>query len=209
MCDDQGVTEPTPTYGLVARSRKAAARSASELSQAINGLERHHALEGQAFAENAGSLTRAINTDPDAVFADGQLYSWHNMRIEGIASELRSHRDKVLQSLLALRSALADILVEAHSLLPENAMFYADVEPGGQQEPPKPITGIDLTLAEELRILHDTLDWTQRVARGIALHALGPCYALFVLIEHPSDEATALHTKLEEAQAALLTFIVR
>lgn len=165
--------EETATYGLVPRSRKAAARSASELSQVITGLESHHAQEAHAFAENAGSLTRAINSDPDAIFADGQLYSWHNMRIEGIASELRSARDTILQHLLALRAPLADILVEAQSLLPENAMFSADVEPGALETPPKPIAGIELTLSDRLRILLDTLGWTQRVARSLALHAIG------------------------------------
>lgn len=201
--------EETATYGLVPRSRKAAACSASELSQVITGLESHHAQEAHAFAENAGSLTRAINSDPDAIFADGQLYSWHNMRIEGIASELRSDRDTILQHLLALRAPLADILVEAQSLLPENAMFSADVEPGALETPPKPIAGIELTLSDRLRILLDTLGWTQRVARSLALHAIGPCYALFVLIEHPSAAATDLHGKLDEVRTELVSFILR
>ena len=202
------MAEPTAVYGLTARTRKAAARSASELSQAITGLERHHDQEGQAFAENAGSFTRAINSDPNAAFSDGRLYSWHNMRIEGIASELRSSRHQLLHRLLALRAPLADILVEAQSLLPENAMLHADVEAGPLEQPPKPLAGIDLTLPDQLRILHETLTWTQRVARGLALQALGPCYALLVVIEHPSPEAMELHGKLEETHKELLRFII-
>jgi hypothetical protein len=131
------VAELTARYGLVARTRKAVARSASELSQGITGLERHHEQEAQAFAENAASFTRGINSNPTAVFSDGQLYSWHNMRIEGIASELRSHRDQLLGRLLALRAPLADLLVEAQSLLPENAMLHADVERGATRAGPE------------------------------------------------------------------------
>jgi hypothetical protein len=208
MCDDLHLAEPTSIYGLVARNRKAAARSASELSQAITGLERHHEQERQAFAENAALLTQAINADPNAIFSDGRLYSWHNMRIEGIASEFRSDCHKLLQRLLALRSPLADILIEAQSLLPDSAMLYADVEPGALETPPKPITDIDLILPDRLRVLHDTLAWSQRVARSLAVHALGPCYALLVLIEHPSSEAMELHGKLDETQTELLSFIL-
>lgn len=203
------VAEPTAQYGLVARTRKAVARSASQLSQATTGLECHHEQEGRAFAENAASLTRAINSDPNAVFSDGRLYSWHSMRIEGIASELRSHRDQLLGRLLLLRGTLADLLIEAQSLLPENAMLAADVESGLLEQPPKPIAGIELTLADHLRILHETLIWTQRVGSGLTLQGLGPCYALLVVIEHPSTEAIELHDKLDETYRDLLRFITR
>jgi hypothetical protein len=80
---------------------------------------------------------------------------------------------------------------------------------GPLERAPKPIAGVELTLADNLRILHETLTWTQRVGRGLALQALGPCYALRVVIEHPATEATELHGKLDETYRDLLRFITR
>lgn len=202
------MTEPTPVYGLVTSTRKPAARSASDMSRAITTLEGHHELEESALHERAGSFARAIDADPSAVFTDGQRYSWHNMRISDIAARLRSDRDQLLQLLLPLRTPLADILVEAQSLLPENVVFAADVEPRPLEPPPKVLTGVDLTLPEELRVLHETLRWAQRLGRDIALGALGPCYALARLIEYPTTPATMLHDDLEQAHTQLQKFVV-
>jgi hypothetical protein len=203
------MTEPTPVYGLVQQTRKPAVRSASELSQAVTALEHHHAEEAQAFAENAGSLTGAINADPNALFSDGQTYAWHNMRLEGIASELRSDRHALLEQLLPLREPFAAIVVEGQSLLPENALFAVDVEPGPLEPAPKPIMGLELTLPEELNVLHETLQWSQRNSRALALSAIGPCYGLFVVIEAPSSKAMGLHHKLDALRKALLKFVLR
>ncbi len=146
--------DPTPKYGITRRTRKPIAIAASQLSQAITALERHQGDEQAAFAEAVGRLAVAVESLP-ADSPERANYAQHMTRLEGIASELRSDRGGLVDLLVPLRAPLADLLVDAQSLLPGNAELHADVEPNVTEPAPKPLLGVDLTVVERLRIVLD------------------------------------------------------
>lgn len=202
------MTDRTAGYGIAVLTRKPLAIAASDLSQAINGLDLHHTEEKRAFAEAVGHLAMAGDAAPDASL-QGQPFSEHTARLEGIASDLRLRRHELLERLRPLREPLAEVLLEGQSLLPDEAMLHAHVEPGPLEPAPEPLVGIELTIEQRLNVLLQTLTWTRTVSRRLAVLALGPCYSLSKLIEYPTEAAMALRAELEEAYRNLQQFVLR
>jgi hypothetical protein len=189
------VAEPTANYGVTTRLRKPVELSAERLSRAINGLTAHHADEPKAVS--AAAFDALAHTEPDAA------------RLARIAGELRAVRSKLLERLEALRDPLLDVAAEARSLLPADAQRSQYVQPDPQIPPPTPLLGLDLEPHEQLRILLLNLEWTQDQSRRLALEAFGACSALAPLIEHPTQDATALRSNLDDALVRLGEFILR
>jgi hypothetical protein len=187
------VTDPTPSYGITGRLRKAVGLSAERLSRAINGLTVHHADEPNAVSAAAFEALPL----PDAA------------RLARIASDLRAARSEVLERLAALRDPLLDLVAEAHGLLPASAQRSPYVDPDPQMPAPTPLAGLDLEPNEKLRVLLLNLNWTQDMSRWLALEAFGSSSTLAPLIEHPTQEATALRESLDEALVKLREFILR
>jgi hypothetical protein len=201
-------TEPTATYGVTRRTRKPITRAATELSQAINALAKHHRDETLAVPTSAGDLARARNAE-----ASPEPEKWADdaARLEEIAADLRNRRDQLLERLELLRDPLIDLAREAHALLPEEALSSFSVEPYPHEPAPRPIAGIEseLTLVEWVRILSVNVQWTRKWTEIWAVEAFGPCYMLSITIEHPTAEATELRKWLEDARDALKRFIYR
>lgn len=187
------MTDPTPGYGITARLRKPVELSAERLSRAINGLTLHHANESISVSAAAFEALPV----PDAA------------RLARIASDLRAARSHVLEHLATLRDPLLDVVAEAHSLLPASAQRSAYVDPDPQMPAPTPLAGLELEPNEKLRILLLNLNWTQDLSRWLALEAFGSGSALALLIEHPTQEATALRASLDESLVKLREFILR
>ncbi len=202
------MAEPTPNYGITDRTRKPVEIACAELSQAINAMSSHHAEELEALKKAAAALA-ADSAATSTKFLDDRPISDHLARLEGIASDLRLARYSLLQHLEPLRDPVLDALEEAHSLLPEKALKVNDVRPRPLPPAPKPILGLELSPVERLKILLDTLEWSQGMSRHIAVQALGPCYLLSKVIEHPAPEAMAFRASLDEARDGLKVFMQR
>jgi hypothetical protein len=187
------MSDPTPHYGITARLRKPVQLAAERLSRAINGLTVHHANESNAVSAAAFEALPL----PDAA------------RLARIANDLRAARSELTECLEELRDPLLDLVAEAHSLLPANAQRSPYVDPDPQIPAPTPLGGLVLEPHEKLRVLLLNLNWTQDTSRWLALEAFGSCSALAPLIEHPTQEATALRNNLDGALVELREFILR
>jgi hypothetical protein len=173
----------TPMYGITPRLREPVDRACGDLARAVDALSVHHASEAHA-ASNAGLDAMAC--------AD-------SVRLSRIAADLRWDREDLL----------ADVVAEAHSLLADNAPRAKHVEPHPLIPPPRPVVGLDLTEAEGVEVIRETVKWTQSVSRWLAVEALGPCYTLSVVIEHATPEAARLRRNLQEARDHLKRFVQR
>ena len=199
--------EPTAEFGVTEPSRKAITRATSELLSAIAGLREHHRDEGQALPSAAGDVVRA--REPATGVADHD-WTQEAARLEEIAADLRSRRHYLLGRFETVWDPLVDLAAEAHSLLPAEALRPYP-SPRQMEPAPEPIKGIEagLTLVEWVRILALTVAWSTKWTEILVADALGPCYALSVLIEHPTPEARGLRTQLEESRDALKRLLLR
>jgi hypothetical protein len=200
--------EPTPEFGVTEPSRKAITLATSELLSAIAGLREHHRVEAEALPSAAGDVVRAREQATGAAEHD---WTQEAARLEEIAADLRSRRHYLLGRLEPMWDSLMNLAAEAHMLLPAEAhRLYPS--PRYQMEPaPEPIKGIEdgLTLAEWARILTLTVAWSTRWTEILVTDALGPCYALSTLIEHPTPGALGLRRQLEQSRDALKRLLLR
>lgn len=127
--------------------------------------------------------------------------------IETAAIGMRSQRGVLLEHLLAMRTALVDVILEAHALQPADAALAAHVEAHTTLPAPTPLGDPDLD--GRLRLMDKTLKWSRQATYSQVGMALGPAHLLAHLIEHPSPEAVALRADLIEASERLRGFIVR
>jgi hypothetical protein len=152
------VTDRSPKYGLTEETLKPVTIACNDLSQAINALDRHHAEEGDAFEGNLAAATATLvgHSESEGARAANPIGA-----IETAATRLRTRRQAALAPMLAMREQLVDVLLEAHSVLPGDAVMSAHVEPGAMQEPPRPISGVRLDPGSSLRLLSQTYAWTR------------------------------------------------
>lgn len=189
--------EATEKYGIRPRTGKPIRIACADLSQAINALKLHADEEVGAF-QLAYDETAASVPDADHGPASAALQV-----IASAAEELRKQRNELLEVLLPIREPLVDALLEE-----------ADSRPGGLQggvapwngtvPAPRPLSGLELTFADRVRVLGETFAWTQRTTHSWVLQAIGPAYALGVLIAHPTPEAKLLREAARDAHKRFL-----
>lgn len=81
--------ERTPLFGITDATRKPLNRAASELTQAINALDRHDNDERAAIPQAAGDMARAGNENPGP---ERDRWAADAARLESIATDLRLAR---------------------------------------------------------------------------------------------------------------------
>jgi hypothetical protein len=196
------VTERSPEFGLTDSTRKPATIAAGELSRAIATLAQHHEDE-RPVCEAALTMFRsklaAAEADPLAL----QVAESRGAQLEGLTTRLRDKRAALLDVLASLRAPLADVMLEAHHMLPPDAVLSADVEPHPTPDAPRPIGGLDPEWHEELRVVEAAWQWSRDVTYTNAARALGPAYLLSYVIEHPASAARALRADATAARVQI------
>jgi hypothetical protein len=200
------VTEDrSPKYGLTSSTQKPVRIACQNLLRATSTIHHHHEIEKPAFDRILAEYSASIdNAPPDA---RDELRA-HGARLTEIAEKLRTARAALRDELVAMGPAIADVMSEEHSLHPQ-AMFMADDEPHPTREPPWPIGGIEDELGplEWLRLVTETVRWSREISYSYAALALGPCYLLSYVIEHPKPQASGLRDIAGEARDHLRTFL--
>ena len=189
--------ERSPKYGITDSTSKPVALACWDLSTAIKTLDKHHELERPAFERALESLTASID---DANQRAATALRAHVQRLEGIAVPLREARAALRDELLNLWPALEDLAAEENSLRHPNRVQLAE-EAALTERPPAPIHGIepDLPSNDWLRVVATVVKWSREISYGTAARALGPCYLLSKVIEHPKSQARGLRDVCGEA----------
>lgn len=176
--------DATAKYGIRPRTGKPIRHACHDLSQAINGLHQHaeeapaafDLAYNEALTANAGS--EQLGTELARSFRD----------FTAVNEALRVQRRDLLEVLLPLREPLVDVLLEENDSRPGG--LQGGVAPYEDPTPaPRPLTGIELSPRDHLRVLSGTLEWTMGITKHWVLRGIGPAYALSWLIEHPTPEA--------------------
>ena len=167
-------------------------------------MEAHHAEEPECLQRVEDAFDAALSVSPaNEQTMLGGLAGF----IREAASSLRQRRGELVAELAPIRSALADLTLEAKDMLPENALSVANVEAHQTSESPWPLSGLTPTPQQWYQILVQNVEWTQAISYGAAAEALGPAYLLSKVIEHPSEVAMSLRSSAEAAVERLRKFM--
>lgn len=176
-----------------------------ELSRAIDTLDAHHRRERSVVDDALERLdAEAWAGDADTRrFVESQA-----RRLKLAVTDLRTNRGALLEALLPLRGPLVDLLFEAQSTLPDQALFAPHVEADPMDGPSSPDPS-ESKLSHRLAAVRQATDWNRHVSHDLAVEALGPAYLLAHLVEHPEPPARALRGALRSALDRLVDFVTR